>query len=285
MDFDELFERPSLTGQGISVVVRAGATGSAGEKSLSAKETTERILGHLSHQSRPAEILFLTNSYPDRMPPARINGTRVRFVATSQPESGPSLMAAIRQTRFPILLMVDGAFSIDGAEFQQLLDRLEYCDIVVGRRTKRWSWASFAWPIDRLLRAVLGIPFTDPFCPIKIARREAVSEIHLDRDGALADLELLAKGTYLVRLVDEIRLRLRWSEPTICRALFGQIHEFVSLLFRPTFSDRVEVLLPTVQGVSLARSEWKQTALRGTVWGAVPRRSWRSVHPIETSRR
>lgn len=285
MDFDALFERPSLAGQGISVVIRPHLSARSSSQALAPSAIVNKLLPLLAAQSRPAEILFLVDSFPPVMPAARINGMRVRFVRSTHPESGRSLMGAIRQTRYSILLLVDEPVSIDGAELKQLLERLELCDIVVGRRSKRWSWASFAWPADRLLRSLLGIPFTDPFCPIKIGRREAVCEIHLDRDGILADLELLAKGTSLVRLVDEVRLALKWNGPTICQALFSRFRDFIPFLFRPTFADQVNTSLPTVQGVSLARSEWKQTSLRGTVWGTVPRRSWRSVHPIEASRR
>jgi len=282
MDFDALFERASLAGQGISVVVRPQLEN---EPSQSPIETINKLLALLAPLSRPAEILFLVDSFPTPMPPTRMNGMRVRFVLSSQPISGSSLMAAIRQTRFPILLMVDEAVSVDRSEFEMLLERLELCDIVVGRRKKRWSWTSLAWPVDRMVRSVLGVPFTDPFCPIKIARREAVCEIHLDRDGKLADLEMLAKGTYLVRLVDEVRLSHKWMGPAIGEVLFRQFREFVALLVRPTLSDKVDVSLPTVQGVSLARSEWKQRSSRETVWGTVPRQSWRSVHPIEAIER
>ena len=90
------------------------------------------------------------------------------MIVVDDDESGRALATCIRLARNPILLFVDAAVSLQQDELCILLDHLEDADIVSGCRQKRWSKTSLVWPIDRLLRGLFGVPFSDPFCPIKM---------------------------------------------------------------------------------------------------------------------
>ena len=279
MDFVDLFERKSLVGKGISVVVRP-ADVEANSTGRSFQTAVDAVISLLGERASGAEIIFLVESFPSAPPPTRINGTRIRFVVVVNSESGMALTTGIRAARNPVLLFVDDEVSLNRDELKGLLERLEYADIVSGRRRKRWSSASLCWPIDRLLRSVLGVPFTDPFCPIKIARREALAEVHLDQNGPRADFELLAKATYLIRLVDEVRIALPWQGPTITGALFGQWRSFIAMILRPRFADPAESLAPTVQAPFTPTMNWTLSPVRRPNWCPVPRRNWQTTHRL-----
>lgn len=235
MDYLDLFKRTPIHDQPVSVIVR----GTIDRQRID--QVIERVSHTVASRGIPLEVIFLVDSYPRELPPVRVAGIRIRFHIRPCPQSGESLMSAIRHARFPIILFADTHSSWTMNEIDEFFTRLSEADIVVGKRKKRWSAASFLWPIDRIVRCIFAVPFADPFCAIKLARKDAIEAIHLDQSGLLADFELAAKSTYMIRLVDEVALSMPWTGPNVCKAVLGSPRTLLSFLCCAQISDRLPV--------------------------------------------
>ncbi len=199
MEFEDLFVRSSLAGQPIAVLLRPNDEFVPTDDVLIAwQELLSRTLPDRSHS-----VTRLLATWPSNVLPARIGSVRLRTSLHSRPESGEAFTEVLRERTEPIVVWAEGESLPTDDQWNELLSRLEQADIVSLRRAFSWQ-AIFTWPIEKLMRGILGIAFGDPLSPIKVMRREAVAPITLQMEGAGVHLELAAKGTYLIRLIDEV---------------------------------------------------------------------------------
>jgi hypothetical protein len=204
LEFEDLFVRSSLAGQSIAVLLRPSAEFTpTGDVVIQWQELLSRACPEQSHS-----VTRLSASWPSDELPARIGSIRLRTLVIPTPDAGEALIAAIRERTEPIIVWAERQTVPTEDEWKDLLSRLEHADIVSLRRAYS-GLAMIAWPIEKVMRGILGIAFGDPLSPIKVMRREAVAPISLQMEGAGVHLEMAAKGTYLIRLIDELPTRER----------------------------------------------------------------------------
>lgn len=108
-----------------------------------------------------------------------------------------------RATERPLVLVTTARQPWTREHLGPLLEAIERCDHVVGRRSasglarlRRW----LAWVGWKLLFAV---PTVDVHSPCRIHRREALEAIPIQSRSGFVDVELMAKATFLGHLIDE----------------------------------------------------------------------------------
>lgn len=263
MDYDDLFVRSTLVGEPIAVILRPAA----GESSVDRRVAVNWLeLLQSVPASRDHSVTVLAKSFASDSSPARMGKVRLRTLVVDEPESGDALTTALRERSEPIVVWAEGPAAASMDVLTQLRDRLEHADMVSIRRRRSWG-SLVAWPIERLVRMLLGIPFADPLAPIKMLRREAFAPMTFEMAGAGLHLEVLAKGTYLVRLVDEVATsdtRSSWLGP-ICLGLAG--------VGRFWFSPRLDLQESTKGRPEAGRSNWRRIARKVAFWGPA-RSSW-----------
>ncbi|MBY0585635.1 hypothetical protein K2X85_00555 [bacterium] len=217
MDYDELFVRSSLVGQPVAVLLRPSTLSSTfdPEVILAWQAALARLAPNVLHS-----ITVLAENFSDPLP-ARVGNVRLRTAVATDPTSGRALTAFLQDRIEPIILWAEGD-TVPAVDFiRKVLDRLEFADVVMARRRRTWG-AILAWPIEKLVRGFLGIPFGDPLSPFKGLRRDAFAPIRFELSGDAVHLELSAKGTYLIRLVDEVPSKDRrssWLSALVARGL------------------------------------------------------------------
>jgi hypothetical protein len=114
---------------------------------------------------------------------------------------GPAIERGADDTDSPLVLVTTAREPWTDAHLKPLLDAIDKCDHVVGRRPGsrlgRWL-ATLRW------RIVFGVPVLDVFSPCGLHRREALAAIPLQSASSFAEVELLAKATFLGQLIDEV---------------------------------------------------------------------------------
>lgn len=196
MDYFDLFERTSINGQPIGLILPWDGSGDVIDRACD-------LLTSLVHRG---EIILLVERFPADPPPPRVGNVRVRLVTGHAPTSGAALSRAFRESRCPVLVTLGTERLPKPADVSRLLAALNKADVVVGRRREVGRWPALRRPIEACLRRVFGIPIADPACPLKAIRRRAVAGMHLQSTAGLLPFELMAKTGYLVRLVDEVML-------------------------------------------------------------------------------
>jgi hypothetical protein len=119
---------------------------------------------------------------------------------------GPALEKAVREGVAPLVLVTTATRPWTEAQLTPLLKAIDGADHVlglrdlpragrIGRRLRRLPW-----------RLLFRVPLHDVHSPCRLHRREAIAAIPLQSRSAFADVEELAKATFLGHLVDEVRV-------------------------------------------------------------------------------
>ncbi len=91
-----------------------------------------------------------------------------------------ALATAIRRTKHDLILTLSGWPEVDPAEIGELFDALPNSEMVVAARKGADRQAGFQGMrhrlFDRLLFSLSGQRFSDPFCRVRLARRQAIAE-------------------------------------------------------------------------------------------------------------
>lgn len=150
---------------------------------------------------------------------------------------GAALRAAIEATSAPLVLVTTAVEPWTEAHLRPLLEAIEKADHALGRRplAGRALWEARA---ARLARSLLfAIPVLDVHTPCRLHRREALAAIPLQSESCYAEVELLAKATFLGQILEEVDVpRLAADDDPRRRALWA--HDRGDVWRRPTF--RVE---------------------------------------------
>ncbi|MGL5098307.1 MAG: hypothetical protein ACRDD1_22190, partial [Planctomycetia bacterium] len=126
-DLDELLDRSPRRGRSLTLVARHAAE-------LPTEAVRDWALAALAGRPPGDEVLLLSTDAPVRPIPARAGGVRFRWFAAADPDDGPGLAIALREARRPIVVLADARRPLASAVVDELVDRLDGCDAVAGRR-------------------------------------------------------------------------------------------------------------------------------------------------------
>lgn len=102
---------------------------------------------------------------------------------------------------FPIVMITNATAPWTPEHLDPLLSAIDKADHVIGRR----PGGSIASTLSRWLRKLIfAVPVRDVHSPCRIHRRAKLAVIPLQSASAFADVEVLAKATFLGQLLDEV---------------------------------------------------------------------------------
>jgi hypothetical protein len=162
----------------------------------------------------------------------RARGRGVETVVVNPAEEGlaEALARGIADTAAPLVLVTNALEPWTDGQLAPLLEAINQCDHVVGRRPLglvRWlvRWVS-SWP----WRWVFAVPTSDTHSPCRLHRRDKLAAIPLQSSSSFAAVELLAKATFLGHLIDEVAV------PTLAAPRAGvRWGDVVTVFTRPCF--------------------------------------------------
>jgi hypothetical protein len=208
--FEAHFRRDPLPGAAVLVVVIA-PPGDAPEQADEVGRSLVELLGRHGH---PAEAEVVEGR----------EGGKAAMLELAHREDGP-----------PLVLVTRASKPWTDAHLAPLLKAIDHCDHVVGRRPLGTLAALLRWVAGASWRWVLAVPVYDVYSPCRLHRSEKLKAIPLQSDSDFADVELLAKATFLGHLIDEVKVpplaaprpRRAWAD------VFG-------VLVRPRFVETPE---------------------------------------------
>jgi cellulose synthase/poly-beta-1,6-N-acetylglucosamine synthase-like glycosyltransferase len=109
---------------------------------------------------------------------------------------GAAVISGINAANKTYVMLSDGDGQFDPADSALLATRMRNYDVVVGRRINRADpimrrLNGKAWSV--LMRLLFGLRVTDLDCGFKMFRREVLSNLELEAQGAMISTELMAK--------------------------------------------------------------------------------------------
>lgn len=224
MDLDTLFRRPNIARGPISLLARLSG-GSDG------RAQWRRARELLAGRDQNDELVLLSAWPRPDLLPAQDGRLHIRWIHEPEVTAGAAWSHALVACRRPLIITVDEAFSLDQRLFQALIALAGDIDFVAGYRP---DWR-LTRPLDALLRGLIATPVRDPLCPIRALRREAVAGIVLEAAEPLVFVELAAKLSYLVSLVDEVAVPPLPGPRGVAKALISQPSDLAKLLIAPQF--------------------------------------------------
>lgn len=160
-------------------------------------------------------------------------------VATVDPAVG-GMAAALDAGRdgasFPIVLVADGESPWTDAHLDPLLDAIDQCDHVVGRRRAGWVGSAGRWFAGVVWRWVFAVPVADVHSPYRLHRLDKLAAMPLQSASAFVNVELLAKATFLGHLIDEVDVPETDRPRARPRVNWGDV---ARVFRRPTFVRRL----------------------------------------------
>jgi glycosyltransferase involved in cell wall biosynthesis len=143
-----------------------------------------------------------TAAIADGLAAAHPDIVRVVHHATNQ-GYGAAVRSGLRAARYPLICFTDGDRQFRVADLARLLGRLEGsaaggrpADVVAGYRIRRADpplRLAYARVYRACLRIFFGLAVRDPDCACKLFRREALTGVRVESDGAFLSAELLIK--------------------------------------------------------------------------------------------
>lgn len=246
MNSDTLFDRPSLAGSALSLLIPVPAAetelhslierGSALLNGRAFARRSTRDWAAPMPASRPDEIVLLLMKSPSAALPARHKGARIRWLVVDCADSGSALRKGISACQHPLVLLSSARLDVTPIELREAVELIERADVVIGWRPRRLlAW--LAAPIDWLIAQWFGVSVADPSSPLRLFRRNAVDGIVLETSGRLLDVELMAKMTYLSCLMDELAAPSAGQRSSLFGALCWSGLDMIRLAVSPHFWD------------------------------------------------
>ena len=199
------------------------------------EEFDDPFLRHFQRDPLPdagIRIILLTDLPPDRAEAViapLVECTRGHGAGGRRPASSRSRRraSAARSTSglagrdLPLVLVTTADEPWTEAHLEPLLEAIDHCDHVIGRRpAEGWErcrrWLA-TWP----RRLVFAVPLRDVHSPCRLHRLEKLAAIPLQSASSFLDIEILAKATFFGHLIDEVDVpalsgrvesRGRWSD-------------------------------------------------------------------------
>ena len=158
-------------------------------------------------------------------------------VEPGNPEIGASIAAILRslgrdprvcgpgEGTSPLVLDAPAVEGWTAGHVAPLLKAIDRADHVVGRRPGRSAWPMLPW------RFLLAVSIVDVHSPCRIHRRGCFEAIPIQSTSDFADVERLAKATFLGHLVDEVDV----PELPSVRRKRGRRRDLSTVFRHPTF--------------------------------------------------
>jgi len=147
---------------------------------------------------------------------------------------GEALESALVGASLPLVLITTAVEPWTPAHLEPLLQSINVCDHVVGRRPAG-PWAKLMrWVGSLPRRLVFAVPLVDVHSPCQLHRTEKLTAIPLDSRSSLMNTEILAKATFLGHLLGEVDVPAL-SAQTVRT---GWWSDLARLLKRPRFRRR-----------------------------------------------
>lgn len=108
------------------------------------------------------------------------------------------------RTSLPLTLLTHARVPWTAEHLDPLLDAIDRCDHVIGRRHLGAARLARGWFTGAAWRWVFAVPVLDVHSPCRLHRTERLREIPLQSSSSFLDVEVLAKATFLGHLIDEV---------------------------------------------------------------------------------
>ena len=206
IDLEKALHREPIADRGISVVIpvrnRAG----------SLESLVTAISQKLEQTSRGHELIVVddgstddTSAIAEQM---ASSNRRVRVVRHDRPEGfGSALRRGFMLAKYPLVLQVDDGHD-DIGDIDRLLEGIDHVDVVCGVRRRvpqGWSRLSY-WLYRRCGQLIFGVRVRDVDCGFRLFRRAALRRIPIQSISRFANVEILAKATFMNMLIGEAPL-------------------------------------------------------------------------------
>src|SRR5208337_3502395 len=206
---------------------------------MSAEETIDENDPYAAHMRRNPlpgagiRIIFLTGPAADSaerilapivawlQAAGRPVATRTVILDGRTARLNDAVRAALDDLSHPLVLITTAVQPWSPAHLEPLLEAIDRCDHVVGRRPVG-PWRGMARWIGCLAqRLIFAVPVLDVHSPCRLHRMEKLAAIPLQSGSSFLDLEVLAKATFLGHLLSEVDVpplagwvvrRGRWSD-------------------------------------------------------------------------
>jgi hypothetical protein len=180
-------------------------------------EADDPFAEHYKRDSLPGagiRIIWLTEQAPDHAPAiigplcaaiAELGRTfEQRVVALNGIGLAEALEDGLSGTTLPLVLVTTATEPWTKAHLEPLLEAIDVCDHVIGRRAAgpASSWVARLRAIARHL--VFAVPVVDVHSPCRLHRLEKLTAFPLQSASSFLDVEILAKATFLGHLLDEV---------------------------------------------------------------------------------
>ncbi|RUL89215.1 hypothetical protein [Tautonia sociabilis] len=113
------------------------------------------------------------------------------------------LARAMAGADLPIVLLTTATEPWTEAHLKPLLEAIDRCDLVLGRRRRSLPGRVLRWLAARPWALLFAIPLRDVHSPCRLSRREALEQLPPQSASRFLDVELLAKSSFFAQLVDE----------------------------------------------------------------------------------
>ena len=194
------------------------------------QKLTENLLGVLSSDSNPYQVIIIDDGSTDRT--GRIadelsasNNGKVGVIHNSESRGyGTALRTGFEAAYYDLIFYTDGDNQFDMDDLYRVLPLIEDADIVVGYRENRQDpkhriWLSRCYNL--MIRILFKVNLKDIDCSFKLFRREALERINIESKGYFIDTEMMVKArrqglrireigvTHLPRTAGKSKVKLR----------------------------------------------------------------------------
>ena len=115
-----------------------------------------------------------------------------------------ALSRRLAGAQLPLVLVTTAEEPWTEAHLKPLLEAIDHCDHVIGRRPAG-AWGQFRrWLASMARRLVFAVPLRDIHSPCRLHRLDKLAAIPLQSSSSFLDLEILAKATFFGHLIDEV---------------------------------------------------------------------------------
>lgn len=159
---------------------------------------------------------------------ARGRGVESVIVPVAGRGTGRALEQALEGAGLPLVLVTTTEEPWTAGHLDPLLESIDRCDHVLGRRQVSLSQRLARW-LGRLpWKLLFAVPVADIHSPCRLHRLEKLAMIPLQSITGFLDVEILAKATFFGHLIDEVKV-----PPLAGPALPSPWYDFVTLFRRP----------------------------------------------------
>jgi hypothetical protein len=152
------------------------------EDEAKAEAVAERLRQLLGGRGRPLRIIIEPYKYESR---------------------ADRLKRALEGADLPLVLVTTAMEPWTEAHLNPLLKAIDHADHVIGRRRRSFAGRVARWLACRPWAFLFAVPLKDVHSPCRLHRRAALEKLPPQSSSRFLDVELLAKASFFVQLVDE----------------------------------------------------------------------------------